>query len=523
MRIAAQQRDSSLDSEALTTLCGACGIERARRGGLEHRDERVLLTRQALIGKPQPTQVAGKLVVVRAERLPVLLAGGRRAVSAPLNALKARIHRLRQQPALVEPLEALTADKGQSQGHQQGSSHPSRTSMGGGLRLVACALLALGMPVFQGCRCDSEPGEAPSVSPPPAPNSLPAPPDSAREQERRRETHAAVERLRAETLRLSPLEQAPQRLAFAARELLELTSTAVRVWSIGANPAAHREFSLVEPGRLTVLPDGSLVALGAQETLRVELSNDKQQRWPRTIVFPGTELLAELRDSQHLLLLDGFRGELARYTLPLPSADPPTTSWLPELQDPQTSLRGAICGQLRDGALGCVASGQLYRWHPGSVPKPLGPCPAGASPFRIFGGKRADELLLARTDGRLDRISLIGKPRRLSSFELPFTPLDVSVGQSGVGVLRVEQAQAGPKHFSIEILDPKGTRVAKYPLDSGPAPGTTPDWTKSVMAGREVVIHPKLPFVAFRDGTRLRAYDWQLNRSLVDSGESAPP
>ncbi len=317
--------------------------------------------------------------------------------------------------------------------------------------------------------------------------------------------------LRDRTLKWTPRETPVQRLAFVADRLFALTNRAMVVLDAAGKSDLQR-FGLDGPHQLTALADGSVLGVGTKDTFRLRPLAKKLDALSKVMLLPENQVFGSASDASRFDVFDASAGYWESFSF---EAEPSVSSlWLPASTDEVPELKRAHCAQLVDGGYGCFATGQLWRFYSRGKPKSFGTCGVGLPVWRVLGGPRADQLWIARDDGRLEKWWFGPPPKRLAVLQLPWTPLDVAVQKDRLAVIRIIQERAKPKELSLVVLDADGKTRFEQSLHTN-----LDDETTSVeleLREAEVAVHPRRPWVAVRTTRGVRLLNGLTGETILE-------
>jgi hypothetical protein len=306
--------------------------------------------------------------------------------------------------------------------------------------------------------------------------------------------------LRDRSVKWSPRDTSHQRLVFSGSRLAALTSHEVLLLD-GTGTTNPVRMTVEQPRKLARLADGSFLVLGAGATYVIRPNAKEPEPLNKVSQLPGHLVYASLSDPLRFDVFDKATGSLAIYRF---NAAPGVSSlWLPRAIQEVPELQHASCVQLLDGALGCFARDQLWRWIPRGAPRSVGKPSPGLPVWRILAGPRADQIWLARDNGVLEQWWLGPPPELLTEVQLPWTPLDVAVTLAGIAVIRIVQERDEPKQLTLAVLDAHGKTRFEQPLHPTADDGSVGN--DEELREAEVALHQSKPWAGVRTtrGVRL--------------------
>jgi hypothetical protein len=335
-----------------------------------------------------------------------------------------------------------------------------------------------------------------------------------------------IARVREEILGVTPVRVPTQSITFAGHRLAFIAKQAVRIESLekppfaGAPPKESLVIPLSKPHRLVTLVGDLLLACGGSQTFALPVDRTKPRILGHIALLGETLLLTDVRWENALTTFLSAAGTLSTYV----TEDPPAAGFLlPRTQLDYPTLVPLLCGIMRDGALLCVGNTQVHRGYPGLPLQRIGTIRAGAEPFRVLPGTRADRFVLARTSGQLEQYSIIAEPQWVSTTELPPTPYDIAEGAFMLGVLSFDQDSQGLRLPRVSVLASDGSvrytkelvsKQPRRPPGGGSYVAETSRW--------EIALHPKKPWLVIRSPERLQAINYTNGRSLFELELTAP-
>jgi hypothetical protein len=320
-----------------------------------------------------------------------------------------------------------------------------------------------------------------------------------------------LEELRDRTLKWTPRADRVQGIAFAGERLFALLGKELLVVDPTGKIDVAR-YTLDGPHQLTPLADASVLGVGPKSTFRLRPGAKSPNLLNQVVMLPNTQLYGSASDASRFELFDFIAGQWSSYGF----QEKPSLSslWLPDSTVDTPELKHAHCAQLLDGAYGCFANDQLWHFYARYPPKLRGKCGVGLPVWRVIGAPRADELWIARNDGRLEKWWFGPPPKQLSSIQLPWTPLDLSAQKETVAVIRIVQERAKPKQLSLVVLDIEGnTRFEQSLLPNFEDDSASMD---QELSEAEVVVHHKRPWVAVRTHRALRLLNALTGETIAD-------
>ncbi len=318
--------------------------------------------------------------------------------------------------------------------------------------------------------------------------------------------------LRDRTLKWTPRDEAASRVVFAGERLFaQLGSEILSVDAKGKGEVLR--YPVDGPHQLAPLADGSVLGVGPKGTFRIRPGAKSPDALNKVLLLPQNQLSACASDAARFDVLDSVAGQWTGYSF----QEKPSVSsvWLPDTTFDVPELKLGHCAQLIDGGYGCFAKDQLWRLNSRSRPRSMGKCGVGLPVWRVLGAARADQLWVARNDGRLEKWWFGPPLKRLSVIQLPWTPLDVSIQKDTIAVIRILQERAKPKQLSLVVMDLEGrTRFEKSLLPNFEDDSALID---QELRESEVTVHNKRPWVAIRNPRGIRLLDANTGETLIEA------
>lgn len=305
--------------------------------------------------------------------------------------------------------------------------------------------------------------------------------------------------LRDRTLKWTPRSERLERVTFAGEKLVAVLGSDIVV----VDPAGKVDLTRTRvdgPHQLASLADGSVLGVGPKSTFRLRPGAKNLDNLTHVSTLPSSQVYGSASDAARFDIFDVIAGQWMSYSW----QDKPSLSslWLPQFNVETPELKLAHCAQLADGGYGCFANDQLWHFYSRNLPKSSGKCGPGLSVWRVLAAPRADQLWVARNDGRLEKWWLGPPPKQLNSIQLPWTPLDLSAQRDTLAVIKILQERAEPKQMSLVVLDAQGTARFEQPLFRSSEDASTA--IDQELSEVEVLVHSRRPWVAVRTHDSLR-------------------
>lgn len=317
--------------------------------------------------------------------------------------------------------------------------------------------------------------------------------------------------LRDRTLKWTPRDAPLRRMVFAGDTLFAILGKDIAVINIAGKADTVRH-AVSEPNQLIALADGSVLSLCAKSTLRIRPNAKSPEPVGQVLVFPQTLVYGNAADAARLDVIDVISGQVIGFG---PSERPSFSSlWLPDVTLDAPELKQAHCGQLLDGAYACMAGDQLLHLNSRSRPKSFGRLTPGLPVWRVLGSARADQVWIARNNGQMEKWWFGPPTKKLTTIQLPWTPLDVSFKGDTIGVVRIVQDRATPKQLTLVVLDADGR--SRFERTLLPATEEAVNAAERELQQAEVVVHGKQPWVAVRTSRGVRVVHARTGNTLIE-------
>ncbi len=499
------------------------------------------LLRKPLIVQPKGAKLVGQDRISVGDIEPPVCPLRGRAQDALLDGHESRVDRIGKPSAFLRSLHAVASpqphqDQGQARcsrphgfihsiplEYRRGSNRPLQARANRARPGLGAALL--GLMLVAGCN-DEGPDHSPPKGPLVHPRATSAPlplPTNRLQQRLTEEVEKELAQASAQGRPLTPRPKPPNDLAFVGNRLAMVTDTDLVVHQIieagGAYRAKVRRWPVPDPVHLVALGDGTLVALGKEQTSIIYPDRRPPKKEGRLVLFPDSVLSAEPGRSCGFQVWAPSDGTLQRYRIDRP----PSVSgiWLPETTLTVPELRGAVCAMASNGAWLCVLDGELVRYFPHGRPTNLGSLGPGSPITRVLPTARADRVFVVREDGRAHELRLGPPLRILSHLDLPYLPFEVAKGSSTLLELRVARQPSQSAHFSLMVLSEQGEPLFELGLLPDPAAAPGQDRATQSFGYRSIAAHPQKPWIAWREGKSLRALDWRKRLPLVPGAQGS--
>lgn len=321
----------------------------------------------------------------------------------------------------------------------------------------------------------------------------------------------AVERaIQARKLTLEPEPRREPRLAFGKGVLGQLTTDELRVHDAESGKLLLAK-PVVGPRLLVALADGTLLAVGSQNMLRVDAATKKVTPLSKPVLLPGAELFADAINPDRIWVFDvlsGGQGSQVKPTLAAVALDPARIGIsLPEYRVELELPAGGVLGRTREGVWLYATGRGVERFGPGGARLSKLALPELAELLWLLPMRRLDQCFVVERR-RVSRALVTPSFRQLAgSAELAGTPLSAAVGDEGRLLAVVVVAGEGPR-FELQLFDAELKELGRVPLP-GDAPTGGPDWVKVVTQNQGVVVAPGAARVAVGGPGRVLVLDGQ--------------
>jgi hypothetical protein len=280
-------------------------------------------------------------------------------------------------------------------------------------------------------------------------------------------------------LKLSPRRAAPSLVACGKGRIGVVTEDALLVRGTSAYAETLR-FPLERPRGVLALADGSLVGIGAANTLRLLPHDAKPKLLPKVPFLPDSSLLADRVNPDRFWNLPRASGALFGFdAVQGGSAVLSASAWI----DIDGYDRRAM-GSLRDGSF-LYTSGTGFRQFYGAGRREpvLGD---SRDVWRILPAARPDSTWVFTGKKATLYMVLAGKLEKQRTLELETTPFDAESSGDTLAVLELAQPDDAPWSFVLEVFDSGGKRRFRAPLDAVETFGD--DWAKRLTENRAVAV-----------------------------------
>ncbi len=290
---------------------------------------------------------------------------------------------------------------------------------------------------------------------------------------------AVIAELRRDKLSLAPRSRATGSIVFGRGRVIQLATEALTI----RDAKEGKEVLKLEVagGRLvTLLRDGSVLALLEKETLSIEPRKNEVSRYSRVALFPESRVFADPLVDRRFYVVHAFDPTLYGYEI----TEDQKISTLDFVDMPE--FDGRVFTSLKDGSfLYSTATGLQRFFLKGKAQAYAIEDPKQV--WRVATARRLDRVWLARDDGSLELRELTAKtPRLIQRIDVK-DPIDVASSDAGIAVLRLAPAEGG-RHFQVEFFDESTERRFTSHLALDEASGSGEGWVRDVLRNRGIML-----------------------------------
>jgi len=315
---------------------------------------------------------------------------------------------------------------------------------------------------------------------------------------------SALSDVRARKLELAAPEWEECRVAFGRRLFVRLGPSALEAFSVPSMTPLFTE-PLEEPRALVELAGGSVLAIGAEATLRVDPDAKTPVRLPRVPATPGAVFLPERRNSTQIWGIHRGAGIAARHELALDRTSSLTDTITLEGYDggPIAAMKnGELLFRSSDGVRITVPEGRPRRAR------------AELRAWRLLPARRVDQAFAVSAEGAVELWQLGEGLLVRQRMTLGARPISaVSAGDRLAAVL-VHETPAG-RSFELRVLSADGKSLLARPL-AAPAATLGDDWAAQLVADHGVALSESDGFVAVGGPTRLRVFALDGGKAVLE-------
>jgi hypothetical protein len=289
------------------------------------------------------------------------------------------------------------------------------------------------------------------------------------------------------SLKLSPRRASTSRIALGKGRLGVLTESALLVRSTTTFDQTLT-FPLERPRGLLGLTDGSLVALGGANTLRLLPQDTKPKLFPRVTLLPDSSLLSDRVNPDRLWVLPRSGSILFAFDV----VEGGSSLLAPSASVDLDAFDRRAIGSLRDGSFLYTSGGGYRQFYGLGKREPI----VGESRdvFRILPGARPDTAWVFHAKDATLYMVLNGKLEKQRSIALETTPFDAESSGGYLAVLELAQPEDAAWSFLLEVFDGTGKRRLRAPLDA--IESFDDDWLDKLTENRSVAVQSEPPLVA---------------------------
>ena len=302
---------------------------------------------------------------------------------------------------------------------------------------------------------------------------------------------SALAVLRERSLQIPPRAMPAQSISFGRGRLAQLRDSELVVRELSSFAIVAR-FPIKKGRGVLELADGALLAASADGLQRLLPDAKTSERFPVVTLLPGSQLVADRRERDRLWVLQVLSPTLYRYDLSPSTLPLLAPSEFFELGEP----RPEAFVSLKDGSFLYGSRSQLRRMFAGGKQVRIELPPRDPRIFRLLLTRRIDQVWVVFRDGRADLLQIAPGHQLVRSLELGATVFDLAANDTQIGMIRVEQTGAGPRSFSLSVIDDRGKETLTAALPSEPAPGIGDDWVNAVTRNKTIAMSTNPPLVA---------------------------
>lgn len=306
-------------------------------------------------------------------------------------------------------------------------------------------------------------------------------------------------------LKLAPRRASPSLVACGKDRIGVITEDAFLVRSTAAYAETLR-FPLEHPRGVLGLADGSLVAIGSENTLRLLPHDTKPKLLPKVPLLPDSSLFADRASPDRFWTLPRAGGTLFGFeAIGEGGAVLASTAWV-ELD----GFDRRAMGSLRDGSFLYTSGSGFRQFYGAGKREPV----VGESRdvWRILPASRPDSAWVFTGRRATLYMVLAGKLEKQRSLELETSPFDAESSAGTLAVLELAQPDDAPWSFVLEVFDGSGKRRFRAPLDAAETYG--PDWAQRVMENRAIAVCANPGVVAVGGATHLDVFGAEKGERL---------
>lgn len=363
---------------------------------------------------------------------------------------------------------------------------------------VASLLAAVGL---LACSRDEppEPAEPPREKPALPLSAAPALPSAPAPRPPSSAAALAIAEVRKRALSLAAPDAAPPRLAFGRGFLVQARSDGVRLLD-STSGAELASVPLREPRAVAPMPWGSVLAVGLDESLRLDPGGRVLRGLTRLSLLPGAEVLPSLETLERVWIVDRRARSLQRVAL---SADAGLGL---EAQAEVPEFDGRAFTMLRDGSWAFSSgNGLLVRSSGGRTRSFALPTPPGGI-WRMLPAPRIDQVWLVTETGDLVLVELGERARVVRTVATGLVPFAVAATPTRLAFVSVSPPPQDPRRFFLHVYTPLGERVFTDELASA-AMTAHSDWVESVLRERHLTLGGEPLRIAVGGADSVRVYD----------------
>lgn len=256
-------------------------------------------------------------------------------------------------------------------------------------------------------------------------------------------------------------------------------------------------------------PDGSLFAIGATGSARLEPRMKVAKHFPRVPFLPGSELLPDLEGPGHFFVYYSEDAQLYWY---------PFSSEISSILPIEASFHLEGClepiAQLRDNAIVCRTATGFLRQAPRGSRTEFN-FPSSDDPLvRLLPGMRLDEFFAISKAGEVLQLRLAGNLAVVARFRLPGAVYAAAANTDTLAFVSMSSPQPGqPRRWSLRVTDFEGHARFETNLPAT-APSADEDWLAAVVEDKNLAISVFEPLIAIGGAKRVTVWDYAQGRDL---------
>jgi hypothetical protein len=328
-------------------------------------------------------------------------------------------------------------------------------------------------------------------------------------------TAKALAVLREHALELPPRDAPAQRIAFGAGRFAQLGEQELVVRNTG-DYAVILAQPVQDPRAVTELADGSLLVATGDALYHLERKATAVKRYPRVVLLPGSLLLPDRKEPTRFFSFHTVSGSLYPHVL-----EPSESPLLPfgDVSELGVVSRGAFT-PLKDGSFLYASDGALSRVFPRGKKLTFKLPPRPGEIQRLLTTRRIDQAWSVWSDRQLELFQVA--PRLASVKTLPLLPhvFDAASSDRFVALLCWENRPAGPRRWSLSVIDGDGQKRFEIEVPGEPATGAGEAWVAAVTRNKTLVLSNREPLVAVGGPTTFTIWNIEQGRAAFSHAEN---